>query len=233
MISILNELRTKNLRCERKGRLSGPFKEAIDIFVGSNPAMFRMEYPGRHVNNIYLDTYDLGCFHDNIDGFGERLKARIRWYGSLWGRAEKPCLEFKYKDGSVGSKLAYALSPFDLSPDLDFEPVAQSVCALGVGEDVRRQLQVMAPALLNRYSRRYYRSANGRFRLTVDSGIEYYNLAESHTLSRVKPMRDTNVVIELKYDPDDDDGAPAIWNEFPVRIDKNSKYINGFFSHRF
>ena len=40
-------------------------------------------------------------------------------------------------------------------------------------EQVRSALNYLRPALLNRYQRHYFQSADGRFRLTVDSGLQF------------------------------------------------------------
>ncbi|MFT6321967.1 MAG: hypothetical protein ACJAT4_002902 [Granulosicoccus sp.] len=38
---------------------------------------------------------------------------------------------------------------------------------------------------------------------------------------------DTDVVMEMKYDVDDDQEAGKVSSAFPFRLTKNSKYVNG------
>ena len=60
-------------------------------------------------------------FHDNIQGIAERKKTRIRWYNSLFGKIEKPTLEFKVKKGLLGKKISYPIPPFQLNYNTNFD----------------------------------------------------------------------------------------------------------------
>jgi len=55
--------------------------EAITANILCHPASFSKAFPDRQVNNIYLDTLDFDCFHQNVDGHPSRSKMRLRWYG--------------------------------------------------------------------------------------------------------------------------------------------------------
>jgi SPX domain protein involved in polyphosphate accumulation len=44
---------------------------------------FRKIYNKRKVNSIYYDTLDLNCLWDNINGFSNRDKYRVRWYDDI------------------------------------------------------------------------------------------------------------------------------------------------------
>ncbi|MCW5556507.1 MAG: VTC domain-containing protein [Verrucomicrobiae bacterium] len=43
-------------------------------------------------------------------------------------------------------------------------------------EAVRMELAHMEPALINRYRRKYFLSADGHYRITVDTGLEFYRV---------------------------------------------------------
>ena len=45
--------------------------------------MFRRTYPKRKINSIYFDCENLKNVWDNINGFGNRVKIRLRWYNDL------------------------------------------------------------------------------------------------------------------------------------------------------
>jgi VTC domain. len=94
-------------------------------------------------------------------------------------------------------------------------------------ESLKIQLKSLDFSLLNRYSRRYYRSACGNFRITIDKDLSYYKL--NHMSNNfVQDVHDTDaLVLELKYAQDKDDIADKITAYFPFRMTKNSKYVNG------
>ena len=109
MISITKSLRTSSPRSEYKGVIEGPLAGHAALRVTLHPAMFRREYPRRQVNNVYLDTHDLTLATVHLSGAAERYKVRVRWYGALTGRVERPVLEFKGKSGHVGYKFGVSL----------------------------------------------------------------------------------------------------------------------------
>ena len=45
--------------------------------------MFKEQYSQRIVNSIYFDTDIYQDVWDNINGFGNRKKIRLRWYDNL------------------------------------------------------------------------------------------------------------------------------------------------------
>ncbi len=196
-------------------------------FVRRHPAMFREPYPPRGVNNIYLDLPALGDYHDHVQGVANRAKMRIRWYGPCGVTLDEPVLEHKIKRGIVGGKVSHPLPTLHLKAD---EP-------LGVIEAIRNcpeapaRLRVVGdgriPSLVNRYQRRYFVSADGHFRLTVDWDLQFADFrrfASNETLFSA----DFAVIIELKYPPSyDDSAAAAVANMLPFRLTRCSKYVLG------
>ena len=45
--------------------------------------MFKKIYPSRKINSVYFDCENLKNVWDNINGFGKRIKIRLRWYNQL------------------------------------------------------------------------------------------------------------------------------------------------------
>ena len=80
---------------------------------------------------------------------------------------------------------------------------------------------------MNRYSRKYYRSGDGKYRITIDSNLGYYKLLQLNNNFSHKIIDKNARIIELKYDKDSDDRAKNVTNYFPFRISKSSKYIEG------
>ena len=91
-------------RYERKFVISELSQQEIELIIRFHPAMFSEIYHPRWVNNIYFDSFGAQNYRDNIEGLRNRVKVRIRWYGSFLEPAKEPMLEFKFKRGILGAK---------------------------------------------------------------------------------------------------------------------------------
>ncbi|MFC2175241.1 VTC domain-containing protein [archaeon] len=212
---------------ERKFFVPELDSHAAEAIVKSNPGVFTEIYGERTVNNIYLDSPRLESYHDNVRGSPQRAKARIRWYGDLFGRAAGPSLELKIKDSGLRAKIAYPLKPFTLDRKFVFQALMDNVITKsGLPDWLVSELKPLKPVLLNTYSRKYFLSADKNYRVTIDRGMDYYRILQRDNLFLGhKPA--AGVVVELKYGQSADDGAGAITNHFPFRLTKSSKYVSG------
>lgn len=216
-----------NQRYERKFVVSELMPHEIEALVRLHPAMFFEAYPQRFVNNLYFDSHDLKSYFDNVDGLKDRMKVRVRWYGSLFGFIEKPVLELKTKNDLLGEKAAFPLVPFSMDERFQLDTIHEVLRNDEIPEIMKMQLLSLEPVLLNRYSRKYFRSVNHDYRITIDSEMEFYAInAQNNTFSQ-KHIDTVNTVVELKYDCGKNREAPAITSYFPFRLSKNSKYANG------
>jgi len=87
-------------------------------------------------------------------------------------------------------------------------------------------LKHLKPALLNRYERVYYLSADKKYRVTLDTKMEFYSI--NPVMEYFKSFcDDEKTVLELKYNQQDFDGVEKITQFFPFRLTKNSKYVIG------
>ncbi|NPA45408.1 MAG: hypothetical protein GXO49_07735, partial [Chlorobi bacterium] len=55
----------------------------------------------------------------------------------------------------------------------------------------------------------------------------YYNVSNNKIFFKDKFIENNSVVLELKYNQENNDKASAISSQFPFRMTKNSKYVNG------
>ena len=85
----------------------------------------------------------------------------------------------------------------------------------------------MQPALLNSYTRKYFLSADKKFRLTIDREQVYYRISYNHNTFLNKVSNPQAVVLELKYEMSLDEEANEISKSFPFAMTKNSKYLQG------
>lgn len=194
-----------------------------------HPALFREVYPERMVHNLYLDSPDLRCYRDHVNGATQRVKVRLRWYGADPVQTSQANLELKIKQGLVSRKVAYPFGALHLNGDTS-NPLRQAASvAKSLPAFNRLQLKQLDPSLLNSYHRRYFCSRDGKYRVTLDWDLRFTRpgCAEPPEPGRPGPFAMPDLILELKFRPEDADGAEAITNELPFRLTRCSKYILG------
>ena len=195
--------------------------------IRRHPAMFREAYPPRVVNSLYLDSPARRDFFDHVNGAANRVKTRIRWYGPLTGQIERPTLERKIKRGLVGGKTACPLPAFHVTGGIAPADLKAALDCAGMPPNLRLALRYMEPALVNSYYRHYFQSADGRFRLTVDSSLQFFGLRQGTGSLAPVPSRAATIIIELKFDLHHAEGAAPVANALPFRLSRCSKYVLG------
>jgi hypothetical protein len=216
----------EDLRFERKAYLNQMDRHSLVALIHQHPALFKKVHKERVVNSLYYDTPGFSNALEKINGLKSRRKARIRWYGTLFGEIQKPVLEIKAKENTVGWKNRYPLHPFVienqgetaiqpefLEPDDSLLP--------------KMLLMIRNPSLLISYRRLYFLSADGRFRLTVDDNLRFYSPGKNKHGWVLNPANPRGIIAELKYSFGDDDDARKIASWYPFRWGSFSKYING------
>lgn len=214
-------------RYERKFVVRNLDYQQIKSIIRHHPAMFREIYKQRQINNIYLDTFDLKTYFDNVYGNTTRGKVRIRWYGETFGQIEKPVLELKIKNGLAGRKKSFPLGPFCLDTAFDRDTLKHSIEHAGLPQWVTEKLKPYAPSLLNSYKRQYFLSADRNIRMTIDDEMTYYYIAARNNFFNRKKIDHESVIVEMKYSLDAADIASSITQHLPMRMTKSSKYVNG------
>lgn len=215
------------LRYERKFIASGISRYEVETLVKLHPANFVESHQQRYVNSLYLDSASLQNYLDNVDGQNERVKIRIRWYGSLFGLIEKPVLELKLKRGSIGKKEIFRLRPLELDSSLGFNAVKRVLRDSEVTDRIEVDVLAAVPSLISRYQRQYFVSMDREFRITIDSQLVFYRFASSNNSFLQRSADYVNTVVELKYGLGAAQRADFITNHFPLRLTKNSKYVGG------
>ena len=216
------------MRYENKFILPAYQYDDICFKVLTSSFWFSEIFEQRTVNNIYLDTVDLHHFHENITGAPNRLKHRIRWYGTGLN-VTNPVLEYKIKQGEVGYKHLFALPEFSLT-DFDYHRYISDMESHVDLHDHRNrimcnELSMEAPTLLNSYSRRYFLSHDGNYRITLDDHINYKDTSRGFDSSF--SFTENKIVLELKYEREHAEHAHRIVQELGCRVSKNSKYVTG------
>lgn len=212
-------------RFERKFFNTILSKYEVEHIVKMNSAIFSEIFYQRFVNNIYFDSFNHKNYFENIDGSSNRIKVRVRWYGELFGYIKKPVLEIKIRNGLLGKKISFHLEAFILNNQLNMDQIIESIRQ--ADEYSYLDWGALKASLINRYSRKYYMSADGKYRITIDSDQSFYEVRHHNNLFINKKCDRNSVILELKYDQKNDSMAKQITAEFPFRLTKSSKYVNG------
>jgi SPX domain protein involved in polyphosphate accumulation len=214
-------------RYERKFLADEMSVHQVRALIKLHPAMFIEPYPPRYVNNIYLDTPMLDCYAENVYGGKDRRKVRIRWYGELFGRIQKPVLEFKIKDGLVGTKESYPFSPFMLDEQFNHACYHDAIQSSQLPQEIKYYLRDLEPSLVNRYFRWYYATIDGRYRVTADTEMCFHNIRRHWNPFQYCVRDHRNIIVELKYDIQHEVHVERISRYFPFSVTRNSKYVQG------
>ncbi len=214
-------------RYERKFLIKAVSPAEVELLIKLHPVFFREIYHARYVNNIYFDTYALESYFEALDGVERRTKTRIRWYGDLFGFIESPSLELKHKHGAIGWKEIFAMQGFDFGEPFDPSAIRQALAASKIPGTTAARTSLLEPALVDRYLRRYFLSACGRFRITVDSRMEFIVVPARGGRFTARHAHTARVVLELKYDKADDVEAVRVGSFFPFGLERFSKYTDG------
>jgi len=203
------------MRYERKYKVEGLERSALEQLILVHPAAFVKAFPDRQINNVYWDTANWDHAQDSLSGAPMRTKIRVRWYGAVDEVIKKAVLEIKSKSNMQGGK---TLTPL---PDCTWQTLPALV------DDRLQQAfpgKAYQPVLVNSYQRTYFQSMDGRFRLTVDDGMTYGAYLPWRFAT---PIEDPGMVVELKYDAPEDADADEIAAYLGLRMTKHSKYTRG------
>ena len=210
-------------RFERKFHINDLTKDEVISLINLNSSIFKFTYKTRIINNIYFDNFNFKNYFENVEGDTDRVKVRVRWYGKLFKTINKPTLEIKIKKGLLGHKDSMPIKKFDLKNDLTdiFKTISDSYIY-----DFYN-LKSLNPVLLNSYTRSYYISNDKNYRITIDDKQSYYKISNIKNSFNHCVKDNRSVILEIKYNDNNDENVNLITNNFPFRMTKNSKYVNG------
>ena len=183
---------------------------------------FKKIYYKRRVNSIYYDTIDLNCLWDNINGFSNRDKYRVRWYDDI--NNSEVFFEKKKKINQATQKTKISLGKFKNQEDLnvflkskEFDNSLFKITTLNL-------VQVLTVS----YSRDYYVDNEKKLRITFDENIKTHQNFEGNFFKNLANI--SNNILEFKYLLDDSNYVrQKMYNlNFNLRNQKFSKYVQSF-----
>jgi len=219
-------IKNKNYRYEKKFLIPMMSRDNIVSIFSKIGYGFKEVFTERRVNNIYFDTLNLDYYQQNKDGIGSREKFRVRWYGDLYGEID-PTIEIKTKESSVGTKSFFKIDKMHFNESTTSNIFREDLIANLSGHNLVEKLYYLFPTLLNTYERKYYISNDSRFRITIDFNVKSNNLIISSSKHNYFSKVEKHHILELKYDQEHDLFLQDISNNFPFRVNKFSKYVNG------
>ena len=209
-------------RFERKFIAS--IKDLPEVYyrLKCHPFMFRPVFYPRIVNNIYFDTPEFDFLYDNLSGIANRHKIRVRWYGEM--PESMAVLEKKIKKGHLGKKESRKIGKIRISHEnLSIDSLKE------IEKKVNRYYGIfhskLLPVLFNSYKREYFQSEDKKFRMTIDSNLQYRRILLNKNYSL--PFKENSIIIEIKYDEPYERESDHLHDILPFRLTKNSKYVKG------
>ena len=161
--------------------------ESYKFFLISG--MLRKTFQKRIVNSIYFDTDIYQDVWDNINGFGNRKKIRLRWYNDI--KNSEVFIEEKKKINFVTKKKVQKIGIFK-----NFENLIDFVNNnefKKINAILNKKIN-LKKTLLIRYHRNYYELPNKKLRVTVDNDLTIFQKYPSKFIKLDK------TIVELKYD---------------------------------
>ena len=207
-------------RIEKKFVFLPGDKKKIDLLIIEG--FFKKLYKNRRVNSIYYDTNDLDCLWDNINGFSNRDKYRVRWYNEI--NNSEVFFEKKKKINQITQKTKINLGKFKNQDHLnkfleskDFVNKIFKITTL----NLKKTLNVS-------YNRDYYIDNKKKLRLTLDQKIITHKNFDKKFSNNFVGL-DHNI-LEFKYQNEDSGYIRQKINnlKFNFRNQKFSKYVQSF-----
>ena len=210
----------ENLRIERKW----VFRK-IDHLLVLNSLLrsqffFKYHYPSRRINSIYYDDINLSNITQNLDGISNRVKYRVRWYGSNSDNLKNPNFEIKRKRNFETQKKIISLKNFN---NINYHSEKNLNCLTKFINGNIVLSKILSPTLLISYHRIYLISSNQLIRATIDYEVKSKRLLnfKNDFFCNFK-----DVILELKYEPNLDWSVRNKLDNIKARYAKSSKYIN-------
>jgi len=224
---IAEGLRLNDARYEIKFSASGSAYDYHTGWLQCHDLAFYRPFPPRTVNNIYFDTLDLESYCENLMGVSSRTKLRLRWYGELAAPSATK-LELKVKRNRYGWKHGEAVELKEDAMKRKWSDVCSKI-EEQVSDDLRVRFQGSSfPALINRYRRDYFVSADSRVRITLDKDIAFFDQRATSKANLCFRSNSPEIMImEVKVAYEDADLARRVLNSVNATPSKSSKYVIG------
>jgi hypothetical protein len=225
-MNLIND--SRDWRYERKFILPASITlEEIEVIIKLHPSAFLKAHSPRVVNTLYYDSLSMDSYLDHISGSLNRFKLRVRWYGKTFGNVTSPVMEIKQKLNHLSRKSIFELKPFFLESVLPKSFAPHDLSKYNLPRAVFNIVGTSQGVLLMSYYRKYFVSADKKFRLTLDYNIKIYPVSGNRLMPCCNNFLHQQLIMEIKYFKKYESSAHLITSLFPFRIQRFSKYISG------
>ena len=196
-------------------------------WIKLHSAGFYQAFPDRQINNIYFDTHDYRAFVENLSGGNNRSKLRYRWYGASLSPTEG-VLEVKKKRNCYGWKKQIKITTRPYEDGMSWREIKKNITSQVPVADHCLIAFNSSPVIINRYHRKYFVSRDGKIRVTLDTNQKIWDQRYKAfpNIKKETKIPDT-IVVEFKFNRQDSLIASKTIQGLPLRISRNSKYVNG------
>ncbi len=178
------------------------------------------------------DAFESVCrfFLENAPKYRGQLRRVWLWneWPGRWGADKGIDLVAKTRDGKLWAIQAKATSPARTilkreldsflsesnRPDFDYRLI------IATTNDIGRN------AMVNRYRREYFRTADKKVRITIDRDLRFYQVDRPRPQNNASYV-DSAVIMEIKYDHRAVNEGVDVSSRFSIPLCKNSKYVYG------
>ena len=180
-------------------------------------------YEPRWNNTIYYDTTDLSSAEDNLSGYSDRVKYRVRWYGNNL-ISQKLNIEYKIKKNKLSYKKIFK-SNLKLNDLVSINPFNLNFYNKENEDDKEFVFNILGsrnyyPIIQIKYLRQYF--YYDKIRITVDKKLDY-KLYNNKNFS----SSDDNIILELKTNEKNLINLKNLISKIPFMVTRNSKYLTG------
>lgn len=179
------------------------------------------------VSSIYFDDVSLSALRQNLDGVGERIKLRLRWYDTYLP-GKNAFFEVKRRTNTIIRKERYAIASRRPIYKIPYHEIIKEL--LLVLPEIPRELLRLRqqPIVLIRYRRKHFRARDVKLsiRVTLDQeivGFEQMDAAAPVTKFPM-PLHD-RIVLEAKSTIGNERDIPALLHPLRPRQSRFSKYV--------
>lgn len=196
-------------------------------WIKNNKVNFKKHFPKRLINSIYFDNYSYSSFKENIYGDSKKTKIRLRWYNIFFFSMDG-FFEIKKRDNIYNYKKTIKIPNLVIKLNSNFKEIIQTL-KLNLEPIDTIELDARPfPTIISQYTREYYIDFDKEIRITIDRNIKTFDQRLSNKINLKNEITIPNLmVVEFKFKDASINKLLNSFNNFPLRLSKNSKYING------
>ena len=196
-------------------------------WIKNNKVNFKKHFPKRLINSIYFDNYSYSSFKENIYGDSKKTKIRLRWYNTFFFSIDG-FFEVKKRDNIYNYKKTIKIPNLAIKPNSNFKEIIQTLKFNLEPIDTIELDARPFPTIISQYTREYYIDFDKEIRITIDRNIKTFDQRLSNKINLKNEITIPNLmVVEFKFKDASINKLLNSFNNFPLRLSKNSKYING------